>query len=244
MLRKKIQKILTTFTAIAVTIVYSNIVVFAQGQTMGEITVTGNVSVNGQPAVSGSTVITNSRITTGASSTATVSFGGNGKLEFFENTDATIKFTNDSIVVLLEDGKIGVMNAAGIGATVVTRTATVVADAGRANSFLVWLGCSDDKDCKETFAQTISGLITMTTGSDQELKQIPAGTQMASGDTCNTECVRPGTVLPVAVAPGIGPALLALLLGGIGAAVVTTILVNQDPPPDPDGEVPVISPNQ
>ncbi len=243
MLRKNsLQKFLTTLTAIAVMCVYSN-VAFAQADDMGSITVTGNVSVNGQPAVSSGTVVTGSKITSGANSGAVVSFGKNGSIELFEDTTIDLKFTSNSIVAMLTQGKIKVMNAPGVGATVTTRTATATGDTGRANSFVVSLGCADDKDCQETFVETFAGLVTLTTNSDQTIKQVPAGASASSGDACSKACVRPGALLPIALADGINTGLLAALFGGIGAAVIAAVLLGSNDPVIPGGNVPVVSPS-
>ena len=245
MLRNRLHKFLTSLTALAVMCVYSN-VAFAQTDNMGAITVTGNVSVNGSPAVSSSSVLTNSKITSGANSGAVVSFGKNGSVELFENTTIDLKFTANSIIAMLTDGKIRVMNAAGVGATVNTRTATVVADTGRANSFVVSLGCGDeDDDCRETFVETFEGLVTLTTSNDQTLKQIPAGARAASADTCSKACLRPGALLPIALADNVNTGLLAALFGGIGAAIIAAVLVGGgDPEVDPIPPPRVVSPNQ
>ena len=243
MLRKNIiNKLLSSITLLAVMGVYSN-VALAQVDTMGALTVTGTVTVNGSPAVSNSTVLTDSKITTGAGSGAVVSLGKNGSVELFENTTIDLKFTANSIVAMLTDGKIRVMNAAGIGATVTTRTATVVADTGRANSFVVSLGCGDeDDDCRETFVETFEGLVTMTTNNDQTLKQIPAGAKAVSADTCSQACMRPGVLLPIALADTVNTGLLAAIFGGIGAAVLAAVFVGGTPVTT-EGTVPVVSPS-
>ncbi len=243
MLRNKLHKVLTTLTALAVMCVYSNIA-FAQTGGMAEITVTGTVTVNGQPAVSGGTITTDSNITTGAGSGAVVNLGTRGKVELMADTALTLKFTDTSIVIMLTAGQIRVMNAPGVGATVTTPSATVVGDTGRANSFMVDLGCGDDANCADTLVETFSGYVTMTTNNDQNLKQIPAGAKASSGplsDACNTACVRPG-VLPIALNAGISTGLIAALLGGIGAATIAAILLSNTPV-STNGNVPVISPS-
>lgn len=211
----------------------------AQNQNLGEIITTGSVTVNGQNTGASSTIASNSMIRTGSGSTAVVNFGNNSKVELFANSEMNLRFTNNSIVGILTAGKVRVMNAAGVGATIVTKTATTVADTGRANSFIVSLGCSEDEDCQDTTVQTISGLVVMIVNSDQTRRQVPAGTQVVSGDTCNKVCRVP--LLPIAVNDRFNPAILALIFGGLGAIAVTAILIGGDDPPLPP-EPPVISP--
>jgi hypothetical protein len=236
-----IKKFITSFTVMAVMCLYTNFT-FGQDTNLGELTTTGQVTVNGQAAGASSTITSNSTIRTGANSTAIVNFGNNSKIELFANSQINLKFTSNSIAGVLTSGKVRVLTAAGIGATIVTKSATTVADTGRANSFIVSLGCAEDTDCQDTTVQTISGLVVMISNADQTRKQVPAGTQAVSGDTCNQVCRVPG-VLPIALNDRINPALLALLLGGIGAIAVGAILIGgDDPPPPPPLEPPVISP--
>ncbi len=238
---RNIHKFFTSIAMLAVICVSSNIVL-AQTN-LAEITVTGSVTVNGNKAVSASTITSGSRIVTGADSRAIVNLGTRGKLEVFPSSAATLKFTDYNFVILLHDGKVRVMNTAGTGATVTTPSATVVADTGRANSFIVSLGCGDeDEKCRETFVETFEGFVTMTTNNDQTLKQIPAGTRASSGDSCSKACLKPA-LLPVATS-GAGIPLIALLLGGIGAGVITAILVGGGgPDPGPQPPTVVVSPN-
>lgn len=198
--RNKLHKFLISFTALALMVVYSN-VTFARTVAVGSITVTGNVSVNGQPAVSNSTKVTDGKIITGAKSGAVISFGTNGSLELFNDTSVTLKITKNSIVAMLTKGKIRVMNAAGIGATVTTRTTTVVADRKKANSFVVSLESSNNADCKETLVETFDGLVTMATISDKTLKRIPAGSSVPTQTGCQP-CLRPGGAPPTTVVRG------------------------------------------
>ncbi|NNE98080.1 MAG: hypothetical protein HKN25_03565 [Pyrinomonadaceae bacterium] len=237
---KRTQKI--TATMLAMLFVCSNLV-FAQTGDMGEITVTGNVTVNGARAVSSSTILSDSQIATGANSTAVINLGARGKMELFPNTKITLKFTKESMLAMLEAGRIRVMNAAGIGSTVTTRTATAVADTGQANSYLVWLGCESDEDCQDTFVETFAGIVTLQSLADnQSVKQIPAGTKASAGSGCSEACKVPG-VLPVALGPGIGPGVLAVVFGGIGAAVIAAVLVGGNNDLTPTGQIDVVSPS-
>ncbi|MFV0387855.1 MAG: hypothetical protein ACK5NT_03785 [Pyrinomonadaceae bacterium] len=215
-----------------------------QTQTSAELAVTGAVTVNGERAVNASSIVSNSQITTGSNSNAVISLGPKGKLEVTPNSDVTLRFTDTNFVMILRDGKVRVMNNAGTGATVTTKSATVVADTGQSNSFVVSLGCEEDEKCRETFVEVFSGLVTMNV-ENREPQQLPAGTSAASGNNCSAVCKRASPVLPIALSPGINPGLIALVLGGIGAAVVTAVVVGGGGgggDNTPGGTTPVVSP--
>lgn len=219
-----IRKSITSLVAIAVWSVFSMAVIAAPDDVMGEITVSGQVTVNGQNAVSSSTVTSGSTIVTGTNSTATINLGKNNRVELLSDSTVTLKFTNNSIVGMLTSGKVRITNAAGVAATVTTRNATVIADAGQSNAFGVDVGCSDEARCTQTFVETASGLVTLRSGSTD--KQVAAGTDATFGNPSQTgckPCLRPNSVPPVAVA-GLGAGAIAALLlaaaGAVGAAVL------------------------
>jgi len=211
-----IRKSLTLMTAVAFWCVSSMVALAAPKDITGDITVSGQVTVNGQSVVSSSTVVSNSSIVTGDNSTAVISLGKTGRVELLANSNITLKFTDTGITGVLSEGKVRISNAAGVATTVATKDATVIADAGQANSFAVEIECS------HTHVDTISGLVTMRTGNND--KQVAAGTDGVAGNLSQTgckPCVRPGPDVPVA-SIGALP-LLAILLaaaGGIGTAVI------------------------
>jgi len=211
------KKSLTLMTAVAFWCVSSMVALAAPKDITGDITVSGQVTVNGQAVVSNSTVVSGSNIVTGDNSTAVISLGKIGRVEVLANTNITLKFTDTGITGIFSDtGKVRVSNTAGIATTIATKDATVIADAGQANSFAV------EVECSHTHVDTISGLVTMRTGSND--KQVAAGTDAVAGNLSQTgckPCLRPGPDVPVA-SIGALP-LLAILLaaaGGIGTAIV------------------------
>jgi hypothetical protein len=218
-----IRKSITLMTAIAVWCVSSMSVMAAPDDIMGEITVSGQVSVNGQTAASNSTITSGSTIVTGTNSTATISLGKNGRVEVLGDSSVTLKFTGNSIVGMLTAGKVLVSNSAGIATTVTTRNATVIADAGQADNFSVDVGCSDEVRCTQTHVETMTGLVTLRSGSTD--KQVAAGTNATYGNPSQTgckPCMRPGGAPPVAIA-GLGTGVIAAILlaaaGAVGAAI-------------------------
>lgn len=190
---------------------------------MAEIIVSGQVTVNGQSAVSNSTVTSGNTIVTGSNSTATVNLGKNGRIEILSDSTLTLKYSDNSIVGTLTSGKIRVTNAPAVATSILTRNATVVADATQANAFGVDVGCADEARCTQTYVETTTGLVSLRSGSTD--RQVAAGTDATFGNPSQTgckPCLRPGSVPPVATAGFGAGALAALLLaaaGAVGAAV-------------------------
>lgn len=226
--RNMIRKSITLLTAVAVWSVFSMVAIAAQDNMMGEITVTGQVSVNGQAAVSNSTLTSGSTIVTGANSSAMVNLGKSGRVEVLSDSSMTLKFTDNSIVGMLVAGKVRVSNSAGIGTTVTTRNATVIADTGQANTFSVDVGCADEDRCTQTYVETATGLVTLRSGSTD--KQVAAGTDATFGNPSQTgckPCLRPGSAAPVSTA-GLGAGAIAALLLAAGGAVGAAVLLGSD----------------
>ena len=216
--KNRIKKYIALLTAIAVWSVTSMVAFAAPKDVSGELTVTGQVTVNGQTAVSNSTVVSGSVIVTGANSSAIVSLGKLGRIELSADSNFTLRFTENSITGILSQGKARISNNAGIATSVATNNATVIADAGQANSFAL------EVECSHTHVDTTSGLVTMRSGNAD--KQVAAGTTATAGNLSQTgckPCVRPnsGPSTPVL---GLGAgALAAILIGagvGIGVAVI------------------------
>lgn len=240
-----IHKSITLMTVVAVWCVFSMAVLAAPGDVMGEIITTGQVTVNGQNIASSSTFTSGSTVVTGANSSATINLGKNGRVEILGDSSVTLKFTGNSIVGLLTAGKVSVSNSAGVATTVTTRNATVIADAGQADSFSVDVGCSDEVRCTQTYVETVAGLVTLRNGSTD--KQVAAGTNATYGNPSQTgckPCMRPGGGPPVAVAGlGVG-ALAAILLAAAGVVGAGVFLGGNDDVEIGGGTVEVISPTR
>ena len=186
------RKFIATLTAAAVLSVYSSIALAAVGDFTGEITVSGQVTVNGQSAVSNSTIISGSTIVTGADSNAVVSLGKAGRVEIMADSNLVLNFSEGSIVGILSSGKARVSNAAGVATTMTTKDATIIADAGQADNFLV------EVECSHTHVDTTGGLVTMREGSND--KQVSAGTSATAGNLSQAgckPCLRPNSAPPV-----------------------------------------------
>ncbi len=237
-----IRKSITSLVTVAMWSVFSMAALAAPDDTMGEITVNGQVTVNGQNAVSSSTVTSGSTIVTGTNSTAAINLGKNNRVEILSDSTLTLKFTNNSVVAMLMAGKVRIANAAGVAATVTTRNATVIADAGQSNAFGVDVGCSDEARCTQTYVETSNGLVTLRSGSTD--KQVAAGTDATFGNPSQTgckPCLRPNSVPPVAVAGLGGGAIAALLLAAAGAVGAAVLLGGKNDNVELGGGVVVVS---
>ena len=226
-----LRKITTSFTAVAILCVYSMVALAVPANDTGEITVVGQVTVNGQIAVSNTTILSGSTIVTGPDSSATVSLGKTGRVEVLDNSSLVLNFSPSGIVAVVSSGKVRVANAAGVPATVTTKNATVIADAGQANNFLV------EAECSHTHVDTTSGLVTMREGSTD--RQVAAGTSATAGNLSQTgcePCLRPDSAPPVAIAGW--PWLLLLGAGVAGAA----ILLGRKSSTEIDGGTIIVSP--
>jgi hypothetical protein len=227
-----LRKSACSLTAIAVLCVYSTWVLALPGVLTGEITVVGQVTVNGQPAVSNSTIVSGSTIVTGSNSSAIISLGKTGRIEVLADSNFVLNFSESNIVGILSSGKARVANAAGVATTVTTKDATVIADAGQADNFIV------EVECSHTHVDTATGIVTMREGSND--RQVAAGTSATAGNLAQTgckPCLRPDSAPPVRFGM---PWWVFLVAGGI---VATAILIKDDPE-DPDDEVIVISPTR
>ncbi len=217
--KNRIKKYIALLTVVALWSVTSMVALAAPNDVSGDITVTGQVTVNGQTAVSNSMIVSGSVITTGANSSAVISLGKLGKIEILEDSNFTLRFTDNSITGILSQGKARISNAAGIATSVATSDATTIADAGQANTFLVELECS------HTHVDTVSGLVTMRTGNTD--KQVAAGTSATAGNLSQTgckPCVRPGNGIKTPVL-GLGAGALAAILIGAGVGIGTAVIL-------------------
>jgi hypothetical protein len=209
-----VHKATSLVLTVTILCVYSMVALASTKDITGEITVTGNVTVNGQSVVSNSTVVSGSTIVTGANSSAIISLGKTGRLEVLAGSNITLKFTDNSIVGILSEGKVRVSNNAGVATTITTKDMTALADTNQADVFTV------EVECSHTHVDTISGLVTMRTGNND--KQVAAGTDATAGNLTQQgckPCFRPNPnpgVFPVAGGGWLAPLLIA---AGGGAAL-------------------------
>lgn len=232
--KNTVRKFVTLMTVAAVWCVYSMVAFALPVDVAGEITVSGQVTVNGQPAVSNSTILSGAVITTASGSSAVVSLGKLGRVEIQADSNVTLRFSDNSIVAILSEGKTRVSNAAGVATTVTTKDATVIADVSQANNFLV------EVECSHTHVDTTAGIVTMREGSND--KQVVAGTSATAGNLAQTgckPCLRPDS----APNPNIA-GFPWLILVAAGVAGVAIFLGTQKDDTNIGGGVPIISPTR
>jgi len=213
------RKIITSLTAFAILCVYSMVALAVPRDVTAEITITGQVTVNGQAAISNSTIVSGSTIVTSANSSAVISLGKTGRIEVLEDSNLVLNFSASGIVGILSSGKARVSNAPGVAATITTKDATVIADAGQADTFLVEVKCS------HSHVDTATGIVTMREGASD--RQVAAGTSATAGNLSQTgckPCLRPNSAPPVPI----GGWWVWLAAGGAAAVVVFLGLKNPD----------------
>lgn len=206
------RKAITSFTAVAVLLTYSSFALAAGKDVTGDIAVTGQVSINGQPAISNSTIVSGSTIVTGDGASAVISLGKTGRVEILGGSNVVLNFDDNSIVGIISSGKARVSNAAGVATTMTAKDATVIADAGQADNFLV------EVECSHTHVDATSGSVTMREGTTD--KQVTAGTTATAGNLSQTgckPCLRPNSAPPVRFG---GPWWLILVAAGVAGASV------------------------
>ncbi|MFL6466462.1 MAG: hypothetical protein ACJ72Z_00740, partial [Pyrinomonadaceae bacterium] len=181
-------------------------------------------------AISNSTIVSGSTIVTGANSSAVISLGKNGRVEVLAGSNLVLNFSATGIVGILSSGSARVSNAPGVAATITTKDATVIADAGQADTFLV------EVECSHSHVDTAAGIVTMREGASD--RQIAAGTSATAGNLSQTgcqPCLRPAAP-PVAV----GGLWVWLAVAGATAAVIFYGLKDDDV--EIGGHVIVVSP--
>ncbi|HEY0003328.1 MAG TPA: hypothetical protein VGB17_00860 [Pyrinomonadaceae bacterium] len=221
------RKSIAICLAVAILSLYSMVVLASpglQGQTgpSGELSVSGQVTVNGQNAISGATVFSDSTVATAKGSSAVVSLGKLGRVEFLPDSSARLSFTETGIMLTLDAGRVRVSTPAGTSATVTTKDGMVIADSSQPAAFTV------DTECGNTIVATQTGIVNLRTGDKN--KQVAAGTQDTAGTaqpgTRCTRLTRPDTFGRLG-----GGALAALLLaagGAVAAAIIAATRGNND----------------
>lgn len=149
-------------------------------QPSGEMTTTGKVKVDGNEVGNGFTITTGSKATTAKGSSAVVSLGKLGRVEIFPSSTVNLDFTNDSIKVKLESGRVRISTSSGTAATASTRDGEVVAEGAQDNTFTL------DVECGNTIVSTQTGKVELRAGGT--VKQIAAGSQDSAGTAKTGQC--------------------------------------------------------
>ena len=216
-----VRKCVSVGLAVAVWSVSSMVALAAvSAKNSGELMATGQVTVNGQVVSGSTTIVSGSTINTGENSTAVVNLGKLGRIDISSTASLTVNFTENTVNVSLDSGRVAVDTVQGVTARVTTKDGLANSDLSQSNSFAVTVECSF------TNVESKTGSVALAGGSD--MKQVAAGTEASLGvqQAGCKPCLRP---VPggasVATLGGLGGAgLLALLLAG-GAAAGTAVIV-------------------
>lgn len=129
------RKFVAVLVATAVLSVYSMLTLATPGARSGELSVNGDVTVNGQRVVSGGTLFSGSVVVTAKDSSAVVSLGKLGRVELSANTSLKLTFADNSILGLLDSGRVHFSTPAGVSVNLTTKDGSVVADGKQATAF-------------------------------------------------------------------------------------------------------------
>jgi hypothetical protein len=207
-----IKRSVTSVTLVAIWCVYSMVAYAIPQDVTGSLSTSGQVTVNGQAAANNSTIASGASVRTGGGSSAVVSLGKLGRVEVQENTTATLRFSDGSIIVMLDMGRVRVSSSSGVASTVTSKNATFMGDSSQASTYAV------EAECSHTHVDATAGMVTMREGSSD--KQVSAGSTAVAGSLVQTgckPCMRPNS----APEPAIGnwPWLLLLAAGAAGVGI-------------------------
>jgi hypothetical protein len=149
------------------------------------------------------------------------------------DSNLALQFSDTSITGVISSGKVRVTNSAGVAATITSKDAVAIADAGQSDTFVV------EVECSHTHVDTMAGIVTVREGTND--KQVVAGTSATAGNLAQTgcqPCLRPNSAPPVRFA---GPWWLILVAAGVAGAA---ILLGRKTDVDVGGGVIVVSPTR
>lgn len=185
----------------------------------GDLSVRGAVTINGMSAVSGATVLDGGRVKTGSNGSATINLGRLGQVELGADSELVLKLENNVIGGNLRAGRAVVSAPMGVAVNVVTADG-IAATEGREAAVL-----TVDVACGNTRVASAKSDARLTAGNRMEIvsagQEVAVGTQSSQAPNCQRIAVAAPT-------SGIGAgALAALLLAGIGGAIIGVVAVTQ-----------------
>jgi hypothetical protein len=185
----------------------------------GDLSVRGTVTVNGMNAASGTTVFDGGRIKTGSNGTATVNLGKQGQVELGADSELVLRLENGLIGGSLKAGRAMVSAPLGVGINVVTADGMAMAEGREAAVLTVDVACGNTRvTSTKSEAKVTAGNRVEVVAAGQE---VSVGAQSAQAPNCRRVAV-------VAPSVGIGAgALAALLIAGIGGAIIGVIATTQ-----------------
>lgn len=185
----------------------------------GEINVRGTVTLNGANAVSGATVLDAGMIKTANNGSAMINLGKSGQIEISPDSDFILKIDNNSIGGNLRSGHAVFSVPVGVKINVATPEGMAMSEGNEASVVTV------DVACGKTQVSSAKSNIKVTSGERVEIvgagQEVSVGTQNAQAPNCKRMAV-------VGASRGLAAgALAALLLAGIGGAIVGIVAVTQ-----------------
>jgi hypothetical protein len=191
----------------------------------GDVSVRGSVMLNGVTASNGATVFADGRIRTGSNSGATINLGKLGQVELEADSELVLRLEQNLIGGNLRAGRATVTAPKGVSVNILTADGIATAEGKDASVLTVDISCGNIR------VMSIRNEAKVTAGSRVEI--VPAGQEVSVGTPQDAaRCAR------IAQAPkgggaagGIGAlsggALAALILLGVGGAVVGIVAATQ-----------------
>lgn len=185
----------------------------------GDLSVRGTVTLNGMNTASGATVFDGGQIKTGRNGSATINLGRLGQIELGADSELVLKLENNLIGGNLRMGQATVSAPLGTGVNVTTADGIATTDGNEAAVLTVDVACGNTRVASvKSDARLVAGSRVEIVAAGQE---VAVGTQSSQGPNCRRMAV-------VAPATGIGTgALAALIIAGIGGAIIGVIATTQ-----------------
>ena len=192
----------------------------------GEISsVRGSVTLNGASAANGTVVFNEGRIQTGENSSATINLGRQGLLEIGPNSEFILSLATDSVGGNLRNGRVTANAYTGSAINVVTADGTATADSTKASSMIVDVTCGNTRVMQLTNeAKVLSGRKTYSVAAGQE---VSVGTPQDAARCARIATAPKGGGAAGGIGALSGGALAALILLGVGGAVVGIVAATQ-----------------
>jgi hypothetical protein len=190
----------------------------------GDISVRGSVMLNGVTASNGATVFADGRIRTGSNSGATINLGKLGQVELEADSELVLRLEQNLIGGSLRAGRATVTAPKGIAINVLTADGIATAEGKDASVLTV------DVSCGNIRVMSIHNEAKVTAGSRVEM--VAAGKEVSIGAPQDAaRCARVAQNATAKKVGGIGAlsggALAALILLGVGGAVIGIVAATQ-----------------
>ncbi len=189
----------------------------------GDISVRGSVMLNGVNASNGATVFADGRVRTGSNSGATINLGKLGQVELDADSELVLRLEQNLIGGSLRAGRATVTAPKGIAINVLTADGIATAEGKDASVLTVDISCGNIR------VMSVRNEAKVTAGSRVEI--VSAGKEVSIGTPQDAaRCARVAQNATAKKAGGMalsGGALAALILLGVGGAVIGIVAATQ-----------------